>query len=188
MKKISFLLILLLFSLSGYAEILEVQKMEGELRGGISLPVDPYHKSSPAIGYDMAIEGRYNFYRTGWDCGVMTGITSALHHFKEKRPGNIIAQYNQSNLTYIFAATTDYNFYQGRMINPFLGCAVGVGINKTTNHWIYPSSGTSLLFTPRGGVEIYHFFRIMAEFNICRKGYNNFALTVGFVVGGRKKK
>lgn len=44
-----------------------------------------------------------------------------------------------------------------------------------------------MLFAPRIGIEFLYHIRLMAQFNICRKGYNNFSLTVGFVLGGKPK-
>ena len=45
-----------------------------------------------------------------------------------------------------------------------------------------------MLFAPRVGVEFIHHIRLTGQFNISRKGYNNFSLSIGFVLGGRPKK
>lgn len=86
------------------------------------------------------------------------------------------------------ALTGDYNFRQGTKINPFVGAAWGVAFNDVVGDKYFPSEGTSMLFAPRVGVELLYHIRLMAQFNISRKGYNNFSLTIGFVLGGRPKK
>ena len=165
-----------------------VGRIEGEIRGGMSLGIEPYHGGRIKPSYSYAIEGRYNIGATGWDCGLMAGVTTSRRDYITDHVGGIRSGLEQNNRTWIMAATGDYNFRQGNRISPYIGCGLGYGYNQTTNAWIYPSEGSSLVFMPRGGVEIAGFLRLMAEFNVCRKGYNNFALTVGFVLGGRPKK
>lgn len=94
----------------------------------------------------------------------------------------------QSNRTLAIAAVGDYNFKQGTKINPFVGTAIGVAFNDVVGDEYFPSKGTSMLFAPRIGVELLYHFRISAQFNICKKGYNNVSVNIGFVLGGRPKK
>ena len=71
------------------------------------------------------------------------------------------------------------------------GCSLWqnrVAFNDVVGDKYFPSEGTSMLFAPRVGVELLYHIRLMAQFNISRKGYNNFSLTIGFVLGGRPKK
>ena len=193
MRKAGLILMVLLVSfLPGAAKTewlkaRRVQMLEGEIRGGFTLPVDPYHGGKAELSLELAIEGRYNIKDTPFDCGLMLGLTTANRNFNYLWDSEN-AFVTQNNRTLVLAVTGDYNFRQGRTVNPFVGTALGIGFNDTVGTRLFPSKGTSFVFMPRGGVEIAGFLRLMAEFNVCRKGYNNFALTVGFVLGGRPKK
>mgnify|MGYP000761111573 CR=1 FL=1 len=93
----------------------------------------------------------------------------------------------QNNRTLSIAATGGYNFRQGRKINPFAGIALGVACNDVVGDKLYPVKGTSMLICPRVGVEFLYHIRLMTELNISRKGFNNAAISIGFVLGGRPK-
>lgn len=163
-----------------------VEMMEGEIRAGLTTPLGGYHTGKPQISGALGIEGRYNFKGTAWDCGLMLDLSTARRGYEHL--------YNdgydrwQNNRTLALAATGDYNFRQGKKINPFAGAALGVALNDVVGDKYFPTKGISMLFAPRIGVEFVYHIRLMAQFNICRKGYNNFSLTLGFVLGGRPKK
>lgn len=163
-----------------------VQKMEVEARAGLAAPLGSYHTGKSQISGALGIEGRYNFKGTPWDCGVMLDLLTARRGYEHL--------YNdgydrwQSNRTLALAFTGDYNFRQGTKVNPFIGTAVGVAYNDVVGDKYFPSSGISMIFSPRVGVEFLYHLRIVAQFNICRKGYNNLSLTLGLTVGGRPKK
>lgn len=163
-----------------------VQMMEGEIRAGLTTPLGGYHTGKAQVSAALGIEGRYNFKGTPWDCGLMLDLSTARRGYEHL--------YNdgydrwQSNRTLALAITGEYNFRQGTKINPFAGAAMGVAFNDVVGDKYFPSKGTSMLFAPRIGVEFIHHIRLMAQFNICRKGYNNFSLTLGLVLGGRPKK
>lgn len=165
------------------ATIRQVQRLEGEIRGGITTPLEGYHSGKSQISADIGVEGRYNFRGSPWDCGLMLELSTARRGYEHL--------YNdgddrwQSNRTLALAAAADYNFRQGAKFNPFLGTALGVAFNDVVGDRYFPSKGSSLFFAPRVGIECIYHIRLMAQFNICRKGYNNFCITLGFVLGGR---
>lgn len=162
-----------------------VQMMEGEIRAGLTTPLGGYHTGKAQVSAALGIEGRYNFKGTPWDCGVMLDLSTARRGYEHL--------YNdgydrwQSNRTLALAATSEYNFRQGTKINPFVGAALGVAFNDVVGDKYFPSKGASMIFAPRIGVEFLYHIRLMGQFNICRKGYNNFSITLGFVLGGRPK-
>lgn len=168
------------------AETPAVQMMEGEIRGGLTAPLGSYHTGKAQVSGTLGIEGRFNFKGTPWDCGLMLDLSTARRGYEHL--------YNdgydrwQSNRTLALAATSDYNFRQGTKINPFVGAALGVALNDVVGDKYFPTKGTSMLFAPRVGVEFVYHIRLMAQFNICRKGYNNVGITLGLVLGGRPKK
>lgn len=162
-----------------------VQRFEGEIFGGLTLPLESYHGGTPQISGTLGIEGRLNIPRTQWDCGLMVALSTARHGYNHKFEDNYDRW--QNNRTLSLAALGHYNFRQGKKINPYLGCALGVGFNDVVGDRYFPTKGVSMLIAPRVGVEIIHHIRITGQFNICRKGYNNFSLAIGFVLGGRPK-
>ena len=163
-----------------------VQMMEGEVRIGMTTPLGGYHDGKAKLSASLGIEGRYNFRGTPWDCGLMLDLSTARRDYEHLF--NDGGDRWQSNRTLALALTGDYNFRQGTKINPFVGAAWGVAFNDVVGDKYFPSEGTSMLFAPRVGVELLYHIRLMAQFNISRKGYNNFSLTIGFVLGGRPKK
>ncbi len=179
-------LVLSAFTLHVQAQTPDIQMLEGEIRAGLTTPLGGYHSGKGEISGAIGLEGRYNFSDMPWDCGIMLELTTARRSF-----GHLYGDgYDrwQTNRTLALAATGDYNFRQGTKINPFAGIALGVASNDVVGDKYYPSKGTSLLFAPRLGVEFLYHIRLMAQLNICRKGYNNFSLTLGFVLGGRPKR
>lgn len=187
-KVILFLLFAVVNSVAAYSQenIKVVQKIEVEARAGLTVPLGDYHTGKSQIGASLALEGRYNFKGTKWDCGLMLDLSTARRGYEHL--------YNdgydrwQSNRTLAIALTGDYNFRQGTKINPFIGTAIGVAFNDVVGDKYFPSKGTSMLFSPRVGVEFLYHIRVAAQFNICRKGYNNFCLSLGLTLGGRPKK
>lgn len=175
-----------LSTLMAQAQTPIVQMMEGEIRAGLTTPLGGYHMGKAQVSGTLGIEGRYNFKGTPCDCGLMLDLSTARRGYEHL--------YNdgydrwQSNRTLALAATGEYNFRQGSKINPFAGAALGVAFNDVVGDKYFPSKGTSMIFAPRVGVEFIYHIRLMAQFNVCRKGYNNFSLTLGFVLGGRPKK
>ena len=59
----------------------------------------------------------------------------------------------QHNRTLALASTGDYNFLQGKKVNPFIGASIGVAFNDVVGDKYFPTKGTSMLFAPRVGVE-----------------------------------
>ncbi len=186
MKFLSKLILLLALGTAGHVNAQSiVQRMEGELRAGLTTPLGGYHTGKSQVSGALGIEGRYNFKGSPWDCGLMLDLSTARRGFEHL--------YNdgydrwQSNRTLALAAVGDYNFCHGAKINPFVGAALGVAFNDVVGDKYFPTSGTSMLFAPRVGVELIYHIRLMAQFNLCRKGYNNVSFTLGLVIGGRPK-
>lgn len=185
------LILLFLFvvtkSISAYGQIDNeiVQILEGEVKAGITTPIGEYHTGKSQISASLSLEGRYNFKGSPWDMGLMLDLSTARRSFEHLYSGNHDRW--QNNRTLALALTSNFNFRQGAKLNPFIGTAVGVAFNDVIGDKCFPSKGTSMIFAPRVGVEFFHHFRITTQLNLCRKGYNNFCLTIGLIVGGRPK-
>lgn len=187
LKAIKILLALAaLFAVKAHAQTPIVQRMEGEIRVGLTTPLGDYYSGTAYFSGTLGIECRYNFKGTPWDCGVMYDLSTVSRGYEYLY--NDGHNHRQSNLVGAFAAVGEYNLRQGRRVNPFVGTALGVALNSAVGDVSYQSRGTSMLFAPRVGVELFHHLRLMAQFNVCRKGYNNLSITIGLVVGGRPKK
>ena len=182
MKKIFFLFCLIL-SLSAAAETKTVQMLEGGIKGGFTTPLGAYHHSKGEISMMLGIEGRYNFEDTPISAGLILELTSACHKFD-------MGKYykTQNNRTLIFAAVGEYNFRQGHKVNPYGAVALGFGSNDIVGDKVYDADDSCLLFSPRIGVEFLYHIRLETGINICRIGFNNYYISLGFVIGGRPKK
>lgn len=164
----------------------DVQIMEGEVRAGITTPLGGYHTGKSQASATLGIEGRYNFKGTPWDCGLMLDLSAARRDYKHLfNEGN---SHWQSNRTLALALTGDYNFLQGKKVNPFIGAGIGVAFNDVVGDEYFPSKGTSMFFAPRVGVEIFYHCRISTQCNLSKKGHNNLSITLGLIIGGRPKK
>lgn len=186
MKNIlSFLAILLLLPYCAFSQTQEVQKIEFEARTGVTIPMGSFHGGKPDISLLFGMELRRNFKSSPWDCGVIMQLGGAEWHFYEKGEEG---HYRQLNRSLYFSITGDYNFRQGKRVNPFAGLGIGtVGISVINYEYI-PTYGPSLAFTPRVGVELMRHVRITCSANIIRKGVHTFDISLGFVIGGRPKK
>lgn len=185
-KIIITLCMILLIQLAVNAETKKVQKMEGGAFIGLTIPIESYHGGTAKITGDFGLEGRYNLVGTPWDFGLQLALYTAMRGYD-----NLFNDKHnrwQNNRTLALAAVSDYNVYQGNKVNPFVGCALGIGFNDVVGDRYFPTKGTSCLVAPRFGVELWHHLRLTAQINICRKGYNNFSLSIGAVIGGRPKK
>ena len=167
------------------AETPIVQMMEGEIRGGISTPIGSYHDGKAIVSGSLGFEGRYNFKETPWDCGLMLDLSTACRSYSHLFDSG--SDMWQTNRTLALAATGDYNMRQGTKINPFVGIALGIGMNDVVGDNLFSESYTSFIFVPRIGVEFLSHIRLMAQLNISRMGYNNLSITLGLVLGGRLK-
>lgn len=187
-KVILFVLLIVINSVVAYSRDNDriVQKMEGEVRAGLTVPLGGYHTGESQIGAALGLEGRYNFKGTPWDCGFMLDLSTARRGYEHLYHDGYDRW--QSNRTLALALTGDYNFRQGNKFNPFAGTAIGVAYNDVVGDKYFPFSGMSMLFAPRVGVELLYHFRITAQLNISRKGFHNLSLAIGLTIGGRRQK
>lgn len=164
---------------------LQVQSFEGEVWVGWSIPPGSYHGGKAASGVSLGLNLRQNVKGTPFDYGIFLSLDCAKHKFGHFSSGYDITQ---NNRTLALGLTGAYNFRQGHKVNPFAGIGIGVGWHDVVNTRVYPSSGTSAVFVPKVGVELLSFLRFNAYFQLSRRGYNNFGLSVGLTLGGRPKK
>lgn len=169
---------------------LRVQNVEGELFAGVTAPLG-LNGGKSAAGFGLGIEVRRNFKSTGWDVGGQISMMSAEHryhnpHFADD-PERRDHYYGQSNMTFSFMAVGDYNFRQGRRVNPFAGAGFGFAERHSDKALGPGPEGIGIAFMPRIGVELWSHLRVSASFYVAGKGNNCFALTIGGVIGGRKK-
>lgn len=184
--KFSFLISLCLFPLIGTAaEPLEVQKFEGELYVGFTEPMGSWHGSKSMTGIAIGGELRYNIPESPWDMGFHIGATTAVHKIEGPTYTHPMEQSNRS-VNYLLVG--DYNFRQGRKVNPFIGAGVGINFYEPVEDKVYDVSGTGFTFAPRAGVELFRHLRLSVVCNITRAGFNNIEFRIGGVIGGRPKR
>ena len=162
----------------------DVQRVEGGVFAAMTVPLDNYHDYRNLIGCGFGFEMRYNIPQTALDCGVMMDFNSSRHHYNLP---NYIATFNDSKDSWGIVAVGDYNFRQGKKINPFAGLGIGVGFCASHGEVSIDAKGPTALFVPRIGVEIFHHIRLTASCHLLRKGFNTFDIRIGFALGGRPK-
>ncbi|MDO5571145.1 MAG: hypothetical protein Q4F97_06725 [Bacteroidales bacterium] len=164
---------------------------------GFTEPLGKFHDTNNKLGGALGLELRYNLRELPIDLGFQINITSAVHetpiHLENSEGNSSWGEYyyaEQSNRTLGLALIGDWNFRQGRRVNPFIGAGVGWASHDLLNDCVYYDGDGEAkpLFIPRVGVEFFRHLRITLASNISRKGYNNLQLTVGLVFGGGIKK
>lgn len=190
MKNIIFALLFVIacFGFSANGQSKRVQNFEGEIRFGLTTPLGNYHNDNKKIGGGLGLELRYNLPEQPWDIGFHLGLTTAVRSFVETDDdGSVWESGDQSNRSLNMMLVGDYNFRQGKRVNPFVG--IGLGFSSLDClEWTYPTEGSYAVIAPRIGVELLHHVRFTLTSHINRNGYNNLELSLGVVIGGRPKK
>lgn len=168
------------------AQIYPVRHFEGEFYAGATLPFGGVDGTKAHMGPAMGLELRYNFAQKPFDLGLLIDITTAVH---QQSAGTYTL--TQSNRTCTLGLVCDWNFAQGRKVNPYAGLGVGVGFHNVLNDWIDPYGDQTATFPtliPRIGVELFSHLRVGLSSHITARGYDNVQLSIGLVLGGRPKK
>lgn len=162
----------------------DVKRFEAEARLGATFPVGFLGHTERVSGPSMGLELRYNFRKIPLDIGLAAELTTAV--YKLNRNGR--SDY-QSNRTATITLFSDYNFKQGRKVNPFIGTGIGLGMNNALNDLLYEvNEGGTCVFVPRIGVELFRHLRLSLSSHISQKGYNNICFSIGYAFGGGLKK
>lgn len=187
MRKHLLLILALVATTCLYAQTTRVRSFEFEPRLGITMPLNNFNDGDKFIGPTLGMELRYNFKDSPFDIGMAIDIATAVYDFEFF--DEVCFSLEQSNRTAVVSLTGDYNFLQGRKVNPFVGAGLGVAFHKVVHDEAYPlSESAKMAFTPRVGVELWRHLRFTLSAGFSSKGYNNLRLTVGYAFGGGKKK
>lgn len=165
----------------------EVQSFEGGLNLGVCVPVMPYHHGTSEAGFCFGVSGRYNFPYSEWSVGLDIQLNPMRRNFDVKHDGHSFTADNNNRATY-FLVTADYNFFQGKKVNPYVGVGMGFSVNDPLDCYYDSHGSTDFCFSPRVGVELLYHIRVAAGMIFTRKPYSGFFATVGFVIGGRPSK
>lgn len=169
-------------------QVIDVQRVEGELNVGLGTSVGNFQDGKHRIGPDLGLELRYNIPQSKFDVGLLANLTTSVFDF-DSRPG-FDGQWDltQSNRSVNLMLVGDYNFNQGSRVNPYVGLGLGASFYDVVEDKVYPQSGTGFIFRPRVGIELFHHLRIGAFLSVIRTGYTNFGISIGGVIGGRPRK
>lgn len=175
---------------------LDVQRFEGSLKLGFGTPLNGIsrpallgwgvgddgetqyfpvnYQRSPRFGFtELGLELRYNLPSSAFDVGA--ALTIQGRRFSEK-----IEAFEYKSTTYgtvFIGVLGDYNFSQGRKVNPYVGLQLGMGLNDTY-----------FMAAPRIGVELWHHLRVESIFYLGAKEVNMFSISIGATIGGKPKK
>lgn len=166
-----------------HAQTDKVSSFEGGLYVGLSSPVGNFHDGTPKAGALLGADMRYNVNGGPIDCGLFLEISSANRDFRKDGSDTY-----QNNRTMALGIASHYNFRQGTSVNPYAGLGLGFALNDVIGDRQYPSKHYSLAVSPRIGVELLRHIRVGCQAQLSREGFHNIALTLGFAIGGRKKK
>lgn len=187
MRAILSIISAIILSINCVSAQLPVQRFEGELNVGFTSSLGNFHNGSHQIGADFGLELRYNHPLTAWDYGVALNVTTAVYGFSDHSE-SVDWSWDQSNRGINLMLVGDYNFRQGKKVNPFVGTGIGVSFYETVNDPVYSIDGTAFVWQPRVGVELFHHLRFSLFSTVSRNGLCNFGMTIGGVIGGRPKK
>lgn len=139
------------------------------------------------------LELRGNIKNTGWDVGAFLRFDGTGYDFKSKIPPidpdiDAVYDYSQSNSAFTIGVVSDYNFRQGRKVNPFAGLGVGCTVYSTPDWRPYETDGCTISLMPRFGVELFSWVRFTGYAFIVRKGYNTVGISLGLTIGGWHRK
>lgn len=154
-----------------------LKPFELEISLGGTYGIDKYigHKQfGPALG----LEGRYNFHNTPMDIGMELYLGSTVRKYEGS---------DLSNRILSLSAFSDYNFKKGKKFSPFIGIGIGIASYQVVQG-PYGDDAVKAVFTPRLGVEMFNHFRLTAYSKLGCKGYNNIGISVGYAIGGGKKR
>lgn len=169
-------LLLVLFALlpmCGFAQEVEVRRIEGSISLGASFFEDNFYDSTAGeIGLLSSVELRYNFRSVPMDVGIMSVV--------DIRGGDceLCNGSWENNLT--FLAVTDYNFRRGNKVSYFVGAGVGATF--------YNADTTKLCFMPRVGMEFFNRLRLTMAYMAGPNAKNTLNLTLGVAIGGGRKR
>lgn len=112
MKKLFFCTLLTIFGLpfvKAQSNEVEVQRVEGELRVGLTAPLGGFHGGNATVGPAFGVEIRYNIPKSSWDMGFQINATTAIRKFHSSN-----YTYEQSNRSVNYLLTGGYNFGRGK--------------------------------------------------------------------------
>ena len=156
-----------------------VRPVEAELFMGVTTPIGSYHSSQKGAGALLGLEVRHNIGDTPWDAGLLIDAGMANHKINDGE---------QKNRTISLALVGHYNFRQGGKVNPFVGLGVGFSNYHVVEDVINEEENDGLVFIPRVGVEMWGTLRLTGSLHISKRGYHYTSLSLGFVLGGKRRK
>lgn len=186
MKNTLIIIYIMATSLTAVAQSQPVQHWEGGVFVGptVSLGRSPKHisglalDSRPAIGYSAGAELRYNISTVPMDIGLHASFDKIAHD--EHWASGITYWHKNYTNNWTIAALADWNFNRGGKVSPFAGVGAGVSIHSQGGY-----TGTSAVFMPRAGIELFNSLRVAVQANLSKKEYNNMMLSLGWAFGGQ---
>lgn len=159
----------------------DVRPIEFEIGAGLATAANRVSAFGKARqGVDGNIELRYNFDSQPVDLGLYVSVCTFS---RGEQTGDYAKSYDfvSENLL----VTSDYNFFRGNNVSPFVGLGLGVAwsdINADGSR-----KGTHFAVMPRVGVELSHHLRITLAYKIFERANNHLTLSLGYAFGGGRR-
>lgn len=186
MKRILFAIAIILASMATEATaqryvVRDVAAIEADINVGIATAankIDMYGRTRQGI--DANIELRYNFATAPVDLGIYYSICTIP---RGESVGNAAKSYDFNSMNLLL--TSDYNFYQGRRVSPFVGLGMGVAWSEINADGT--SHGTHFAIMPRVGIEIASRLRISLAYKAFDRANNHLVVGIGIAFGGGRR-
>lgn len=165
---------------SGYV-IRDVGAVEVELGVGLATVANSmpeYGKARP--GVDANVEVRYNFAAQPVDLGLYASVCSI---YRGDMVGDVARSYKFVSKNLML--TSDYNFFQGGKVSPYIGFGVGVAWSDIAAN--NREGGTNFVVMPRAGIELSHHVRLTVSYKIFDRANNHLTLSLGYAFGGGRR-
>lgn len=155
----------------------EVRKFEFEAAIGTNFGIRSQGEEAVREGVNVVLELRHN-YNSRLDFGIQFFLGS--YDFVNERADAEICVRNM-----VVQPVVDYNFRQGKKVNPFAGAGLGLAVIDFDYN---KEQEKSVCFMPRVGVELFRHLRVALDYKLLKQKYGFWNVSVGVALGGGRKK
>ena len=131
-------------------------------------------------GVDANVELRYNLADKPIDVGIYFALCQI---YRSEQVNDIAKRY--SFVSENLLLTSDYNFFQGRKVSPFVGAGLGVSWSEINADGTL--NGAHFAVMPRVGVELAHHLRVTLAYKVFDRANNHLVISLGYAFGGGKR-
>lgn len=157
------------------AQVGFLKNVNVDLWDGISFPTLKCVNAKSKVGWSLGASFRYEFEGKPWDCGVFIQLDQAKRRINGERSNCETAS---------FGLLTSCNFMKGKDVIPYFSVGLGAGYNKSNACGdLVANSKWAAVVIPKVGVELWRWARVSAYFQLSRKYFNTYGISLGITFG-----